>query len=67
MDAKLNSYIPNWNTPVEPYYCGDSAPAEKVDGDNPSIGVSAELPQQGDQRNYSGSNNSNPVPGKVGA
>jgi hypothetical protein len=27
-DAKLNTFLPNWNTPVEPYMCTDAGPTE---------------------------------------
>jgi hypothetical protein len=44
-----------------------SCPPEKTDGDNPSISLSDLTPNQGDQRNFSGSQTSDPAPAKTGA
>ncbi len=65
--AKPGDVLADWETPVGPYVCAESAPAMPTDGDNPSYPSTGTLSDPGDQRNKSGGSNTNPVPGKVGA
>jgi hypothetical protein len=59
--------IPSWDMPVEPYRCEDSLGAEPVEGDNPNYSSSADLPDQGDQRNKTGGPSNDPTPAMPGA
>lgn len=65
---KLGDTLPNWDAPVGPYKCNESAPAMPTDGSNPSYSSNADLPVEGDTRPFGGpgSSNSNPNPGKDG-
>ena len=60
---------PNWNEPVAPCPSSEYSGGynESTDGDNPSIGVSAELPVQGDLRPMATSRGNDPTPAMPGA
>jgi len=65
-EPKPGDTLPNWNAPVEPYTCNESA-GDTVEGDNPSYSSNAALPDQGDQRNKTGGTTHNPTEAMPGA